>query len=110
MDPTGAYIAPLYPSYVVHSLELGVVSITYRPGLPAVQVTAPGDLSRAHSYTPLSPLAQQPSPIVLSAWGAQLSVDDASDARVKAFLYRYEQAKSSLEPGAPCSGGVSTTA
>ena len=106
----GAYMAPLYPSYVVHSLEHGGVSITYRAGLPAAQLTALGNLTRARSHTLLSPLAQQPSPIVLSAWGAQLGVDDASDARVKAFLNRYEQSKFAPDPRAPCSGGVSTTA
>ncbi len=105
----GVYTAPLYPSYVVHSLEHGAVSITYRPGIPAAQVSALGDLARTRSYTLLSPLDPQSSLIMLSAWGAQLGVDDANDARVTAFLDRYEQSKSAPEPGAPCSGGVSTT-
>ena len=105
-----AYMAPLYSSYVVHSLEHSAISITYRPGIPAAQLTALGNLTCARSYTLLSPPAQQPSPIVLSAWGAQLGVDDASDARLKAFLNRYEQSKSAPDPGAPCSGRVSTTA
>jgi len=105
----GVYTAPLYPSYVVHSLEHGAVSVTYRPGLPAAQLATLGDLTRARSYTLLSPVAQQPSAIMLSAWGAQLGVEDASDPRVQAFLKQYEQSKSSPEPGAPCSGGVSST-
>ena len=105
----GVYSATLYPSYVVHSLEHGAVSITYRPGIPAAQLSLLGDLARTRDYTLLSPLTPQASPIVLSAWGAQLAIEDAGDARVKAFLDRYEQAKSAPEPGAPCSGGVSTT-
>ena len=106
----GVYAAPLYPSYVVHSLEHGAVSITYRPGIPAAQLSTLSDLTRTRTYTLLSPLDPQPSLIILSAWDAQLAVDDVSDARVKAFLDRYEQANTAPEPGAPCSGGVSTTA
>lgn len=105
----GVYSAPLYPTNVVHSLEHGAVSITYRPGLPTAQVSTLNDLTGTRSYTLLSPIDQQPSPIILSAWGAQLGVEDASDARVKAFLDQYEQSKLAPEPGAPCSGGVSTT-
>ena len=106
----GVYVAPLYPSYVVHSLEHGAVSITYRPEIPAAQLRTLSDLTRTRNYTLLSPLDPLPSLIILSAWGAQLGVDDVSDARVKAFLDKYEQAKSAPEPGAPCSGGVRTTA
>jgi len=69
----GVYAAPLYPSYVVHSLEHGAVSITYRPGIPAVQLRTLSDLTRARSYTLLSPLDPQPSLVILSAWGAQLA-------------------------------------
>lgn len=105
----GVYTAPLYQMYVVHSLEHGAVSITYRPGLPAAQLQILTELARAHPYTLLSPYADQQSPIVLSAWNAQLGLDDAADAAVKTFLDRYEQGKSAPEPGAPCSGGVSTT-
>lgn len=106
----GVYLTPLYPTYVVHSLEHGAVSITYRPGIPAAQLGTLGDLTRSRDYVLLSPLDPQPAPIILSAWGAQLGVENADDARVKAFLDRYEQAKSAPEPGAPCSGGVNTTA
>lgn len=102
------YTAPLYQMYVVHSLEHGAVSITYRPGLPDAQLNTLTDLARGHTYTLLSPY-QQTSPIILTAWGAQLSVDAASDPRVLAFVKQYEQSKSAPEPGAPCSGGVSST-
>ena len=104
----GVYTAPLYPMYTVHSLEHGAVSITYQPGLSADQVKALTDLTRARRYTLLSPL-EQASPIMLSAWGVQLSVDTVSDARVAAFLRKYEQASTAPEPGAPCTGGVTTT-
>ncbi|GGR20975.1 DUF3105 domain-containing protein [Deinococcus ruber] len=105
----GVYPAPLFQMYVTHSLEHGAVSITYRPGLPDVQRQVLRDVARTHSYVLLSPFDNQQAPIVLSAWGAQLGVEDASDSRVQAFLQRYEQAKSSPEPGAPCQGGVSST-
>jgi len=92
----------------VHSLEHGAVSVTYQPGLSGDQVKTLNDLTHARRYTLLSPL-QQPSPIILSACGVQLSVDKASDTRVVAFLNKYEQASTAPEPGAPCTGGVTVT-
>jgi hypothetical protein len=45
------------------------------------------------------------SPVVLTAWGTQLEVDDASDPRVEPFLAKYRQGEQTPEPGAPCTGG-----
>lgn len=104
----GVYDAPLSAPYVVHSLEHSAVSISYRPGPPQIELDVLKKAVKEHTYTLLSPNPDQTSPIVLTAWGAQLSLNEASDARLAAFLKRYEQAKDAPEPGAPCTGGMST--
>ncbi|UNX53333.1 DUF3105 domain-containing protein [Georgenia sp. TF02-10] len=46
---------------------------------------------------------------MLSAWGVQLSVDDAADPRIDAFLAKHVQGEQTPEPGASCSGGTTDT-
>ena len=47
-----------------------------------------------------------PAPIVLSAWGAQLEVDELPAPEADEFIRAYRQAASAPEPGAPCTGGA----
>ncbi|GGK27934.1 hypothetical protein GCM10008955_22160 [Deinococcus malanensis] len=105
----GVYDQALYNEYAVHSLEHGAVWITYRPDLEAAQVTQLKALAEGRTYTLLSPYEGLDKPVVISAWGAQLKVDKADDARLKAFLDKYEQGATAPERGAPCSGGYSGT-
>lgn len=105
----GVYASALYPEYVVHSLEHGAVWITYQASLSEVQVRALEQLSEGRTHVLVSPVRQQTAPVVLTAWGAQLEVPDSRDARVGAFLKRYERSSRSPEPGAPCTGGYAGT-
>ncbi|THF88952.1 DUF3105 domain-containing protein [Deinococcus sp. KSM4-11] len=105
----GVYSQPLYNEYAVHSLEHGAVWITYQPTLDAAQVDTLKKLVDGRPYTLLSPYDGLPSPVVISAWGAQLKVDKADDSRLKAFLDKYEQGPTAPERGAACSGGYSGT-
>ncbi|WP_256463958.1 DUF3105 domain-containing protein [Georgenia sp. TF02-10] len=57
----------------------------------------------------VSPYENLESAIVLSAWGVQLSVDDAADPRIDAFLAKHVQGEQTPEPGASCSGGTTDT-
>lgn len=103
-----AYPAPIPTERGVHSLEHGAVWITHRPDLDPAAIDALGGLAGPGEYVLVSPWASElTSPIVLSAWGAQLKVDDPADPRVAEFLVAYRQALTSPEPGAPCSGGSS---
>jgi hypothetical protein len=54
----------------------------------------------------LSPFVGLPSPIVASAWGTQLSVDQASDSRLVDFIHAFAGSGQGGEPGGPCTGGV----
>ncbi|MCH0541752.1 DUF3105 domain-containing protein [Streptomyces sp. MUM 203J] len=51
---------------------------------------------------------EQSAPIVLTAWGHQVGVSSAADARVGGALGRYVQGPQTPKPGATCSGGVTS--
>jgi hypothetical protein len=45
---------------------------------------------------------------VASAWGIQLQLPDAGDARLPAFLTKYVNGPQTPEPGSACTGGLGT--
>ncbi|MFH8447805.1 DUF3105 domain-containing protein [Streptomyces fungicidicus] len=90
----------------VHSLEHGAVWVTYNDKAAKKDVDALEDRVARTPYTLMSPYGDQSSPIVLSAWGKQLSVDSADDPRVDTFLDKYVQGAQTPEPGAACTGGI----
>lgn len=111
----GIYTDPVPNENAVHSLEHGAVWITYRPDLTADQLSTLQQLVTSNyvgteRYLILSPYAGIPSPIVASAWGAQLGVDSASDSRLADFIHHFAGGGQGGEPGGPCSGGVGTPA
>ncbi|GAA3511036.1 DUF3105 domain-containing protein [Georgenia daeguensis] len=106
----GVYTDPVADENAVHSLEHGAVWIAYSPDLPADQVEALTDKTENEEYALVSPYEDMESPIMLSAWGAQLSVEDADDPRIDAFLARYLQGEQTPEPGAACFSGIGTPA
>ena len=104
----GIYTRPMPNENAVHDLEHGAVWITYRPDLPAAQVSDLRNLVRGQTYLTLSPYPNLPAPVVASAWGVQLRLSDAGDKRLPAFIAKYKQGPQTPEPGAPCTGGIGT--
>jgi len=102
----GVYAEPIPNENGVHSLEHGVIWITYQPDLPADQLAQLETLTRQSAYRLLSPYPGLPSKIVASAWGYQLQLEQADDPRLEKFIRAYEQNPQGPEPGAPCTGGV----
>lgn len=102
----GIYTQPVTTANAVHSLEHGAVWITYRPGIADDQLAALTDLAEGTTYLLLSPFEDLRSPVVLTAWGTQLELDDATDPRAAAFVEKYREGEQTPEPGAPCEGGV----
>ncbi|MET9953662.1 DUF3105 domain-containing protein [Streptomyces sp. NPDC006339] len=100
-----SYDKEISETSAVHSLEHGAVWITYSDKADAKDVSALKEKVGKTPYTLMSPFPKQSSPINLSAWGKQLSVDSASDPRVQTFLDKYVQGKQTPEPGAACTGG-----
>ena len=93
----------------MHALEHGAVWVTYRPDLPAAQVTALRK-SLPSTYAVLSPFTGLKAPVVVSAWGKQLVLTGADDPRLSAFVKAYRQGPQTPEPGAACSGGTGNPA
>ena len=102
----GVYTAPVPNENAVHSLEHGAVWITYQPELAADELASLQALTRGSSFRLLSPYPGLDSPIVVSAWGYQLKLDRAGDARLGDFIEKYEQNPLGPEPGGLCTGGV----
>lgn len=119
----GVYTKPIPAERAVHNMEHGAVWITYQPDLPADQVTALQDFVGKQSlidesagsgipnqksrYIDMSPWSSGdlPAPIVISAWGYQLRVQNASDPRLQQFVdtFRHNQ-KYTPEFGAAVDG------
>ena len=105
----GIYDSPLPNENAVHDLEHGAVWITYRPELPAGQVSTLTALARAlKTYVDVSPYPGLPAPVVVSAWGQQLQLPNASDPRLATFITAFRLSSNAPEPGAPCTGGTGT--
>ncbi|GAA2445100.1 hypothetical protein GCM10010191_72300 [Actinomadura vinacea] len=102
------YDRELRAENAVHSLEHGAVWITYKPGLPPDQIEKLSGKVENTDYTLMSPHSGQDSPVVLTAWGKQLKLQNASDARVDTFLRTYVKGKQTPEPGAACNGAKNT--
>ncbi len=102
----GIYDEPVLAKNAVHSMEHGAVWITYQPDLPAGDVDRLRDTVQGEPYVLLSPYDGLKSPVVLTAWGIQLAVDEADDDRIATFLERYEQGPQTPEPGATCQDGT----
>lgn len=100
------YKDPIPDVNAVHSLEHGAVWITYNDKASDADVKTLADKVGKTAYTLMSPYKDQSGPIMLSAWGKQVSVDKASDPRVDQFLTKYVQGPQTPEPGAACSGGM----
>jgi hypothetical protein len=111
----GIYSQAVPNENAVHSLEHGAVWITYQPTLAADQLSALQQVVTqnyvgSEKYLILSPYSGLPSPIVASAWGAQLKLDSAADQRLVNFIHHYAGGAQGGEPGAPCTGGVGNPA
>ncbi|MGI5213052.1 DUF3105 domain-containing protein [Plantactinospora sp. CA-290183] len=101
------YPFPIEDGHAVHSLEHGAVWITHRPDLPQSEVERLATRVQGQPFMLMSPHPEQDSPISLQAWGYQLAVEEADDERIDEFVRRFRET-ASMEPGAPCSGGVTT--
>jgi hypothetical protein len=117
----GVYTQPVPTERAVHLMEHGAVWITYRPDLAADQVAAltafvgkqtmipePSiSADQANRYVVLSPWkdGSLPAPVVISAWGFQLQVQDAADPRLQTFVDTFRHSRTyTPEFGSPVDG------
>ncbi|MFJ6661058.1 DUF3105 domain-containing protein [Streptomyces sp. NPDC091377] len=90
----------------VHSLEHGAVWVTYTSKAAKDDVAALAAKVKATPYTLMSPVEDQASPVMLSAWGHQRTVTGADDPKLGAFLEKFVQGEQTPEPGAACTNGL----
>lgn len=103
----GFYTVPVLDELAVHSLEHGVVWVTYRSDVGAAALGELQALVVQSSHVLVSPYEDQTSPLVLSAWARQLHLDSIEDPRFDQFLDVYLfDGPTAPEPGAACSGAV----
>lgn len=102
----GFYTEPVAAENAVHSLEHGAVWITYRSDLPSDQIELLRGLARPREKVLASPVPDQGSPVIATAWGTQLQLDSAADSRLDQFVVELAGSLSAPEPGGACSGGV----
>ena len=102
------YSEAIAPEHAVHSLEHGAVWVTYNDDASEDDVATLEDAVQGNPYRLMSPLPEQESPIVLTAWGRTLEVDSADDEQVDQFLRAYTNGPQTPEKGAACVG-VTTT-
>lgn len=110
-DCTGTvYPAQIANENAVHDLEHGAIWITYRPGLPDAQLEVLNKLVSGQPYMLLTPYAGLKTPISLQAWGYQLFVDSASDARIRQFITDLRLSQTNTpELGASCTNAAFKT-
>ena len=102
------YDEPIPSEHAVHSLEHGAVWITYNDELPQDQVEELAGKIEGDPYGLMSPVPDQESPVVLTAWGRTLELDTATDSRIDDFLEGYASGPQTPERGAACIGNTTT--
>ena len=105
----GFYEKPVQNRFAVHSMDHGVVWITYRPDLPPGQV----DELRSYgeeNYVIVSPYPGQDAPVIATSWRVQLGLDGAGDPRLRKFVDGFRVSEIAPLSGNRCVGGVGNPA
>ncbi|MFF8545243.1 DUF3105 domain-containing protein [Streptomyces albidoflavus] len=102
------YEKPIPDVNAVHSLEHGAVWVTHNGDADPADVDKLTERVKSTPYSLMSPVEKQEGALMLSAWGKQVTVDSADDPRVAQFFTKYVQGPQTPEPGAACTGGLSS--
>jgi hypothetical protein len=101
----GFYGKPIQDRYAVHSMDHGVVWITYRPDLSADQV----DELRPYGeedYVIVSPYPGQDAPVIATSWRVQLELNGAGDPRLRKFVDQFRISEIAPLSGNRCVSGI----
>lgn len=106
------YEEPLRNENAVHILEHGAVWLAYSPDLPREDMDALREAVEGQDCLMASPYPDFPqgTPVVASAWGKQLGVEDAHDPKLQDFIRSFRRGLQTPEPGAACTGGTAEAA
>ena len=100
--PCQFYDGFVRPENVLHALEHGAVWATYRRDLGADDIDALSGLTRGRRELLISEMPDQPAPLILTAWGAQLEMPGFDEVTVRQFYREFNDGVFAPEPGASC--------
>ena len=101
----GFYEKPIEDRHAVHSLDHGVVWITYRPDLPEQQIESLRPYGQ-ENYVILSPYPGQDAPVTATSWRVQLELNGADDPRLRRFVDQFRISELAPLSGNRCELGV----
>jgi hypothetical protein len=101
----GFYEQPIEDKHAVHSMDHGVVWITYRPNLPEQQIRALRPYGN-ENYVIASPYPGQDAPVTATSWRVQLELDSPKDPRLRRFVNQFRISELAPLSGNRCNLGV----
>jgi Protein of unknown function (DUF3105) len=101
----GFYEEPIQDRHAVHSMDHGVVWITYRPNLPRQQLQTLRPYGN-ENYVIVSPYPGQNAPVIATSWRVQLQLKSANDPRLDRFVKQFKISELSPLSGNRCILGV----
>jgi hypothetical protein len=101
----GFYQKPIQDRHAVHSMDHGVVWITYRPELPQQQLESLRPYGN-ENYVIVSPYPGQNTPVIATSWRVQLELNSADDPRLEQFVNEFKRSELAPLSGNRCILGV----
>jgi hypothetical protein len=101
----GFYEEAIEDRHAVHSLDHGVVWITYRPDLSQQQTKTLRAYSK-ENYVMLSPYPGQEAPVIATSWRVQLELNGPDDPRLRRFVDQFRVSELAPLSGNRCTLGV----
>ncbi|MEJ7816331.1 MAG: DUF3105 domain-containing protein, partial [Rubrobacter sp.] len=101
----GFYQQPIKDRHAVHSMDHGVVWITYNPDLPQRQIESLRPYGH-ENYVIVSPYPGQDAPVAVTSWRVQLELNSASDPRLEQFVNQFRISELAPLSGNRCVLGV----
>lgn len=107
----GVYSTTVAPELAVHSMEHGTVWVVYDADrvvsdqLGQLERLVQASYQGLERYVLLSPYEGLPAPVVATAWGRQLLINDVGDERLRSFILDLAGSSDAPEPGLPCYNG-----
>jgi hypothetical protein len=101
----GFYRESIEDRHAVHSLDHGVVWITYRPDLSQHQLETLRPYGN-ENYVMVSPYLGQNAPVIATSWRVQLKLNGANDPRLEQFVNEFKISELAPLSGNRCVLGV----
>ena len=101
----GFYRKPIQDRHAVHSMDHGVVWITYRPDRPQQQLETLRPYGN-ENYVIVSPYPGQNAPVIATSWRVQLKLNGTNDPRLEQFVNDFKISELAPLSGNRCVLGV----